>query len=92
MAISGGNFAKPGSRREGEFTIETLKQLLSDDVRLEERSEEHGDQLDGIGEAEIELILDRARLFGEPCTVPTEGKMYDIVAQVVSGGLLGNLE
>ena len=41
MAISGGNFAKPGQRREGEaFTVDVLQHLLSDDVKLDERAED----------------------------------------------------
>lgn len=40
MAISGGNFAKPGQRREGtDFTVDTLKKLLTDDVNLLERAD-----------------------------------------------------
>jgi len=94
MAISGGNFAKPGQRREGtNFTLETLKQLLTDDVNLEERAEnKHSDKLQGISDEELALILDRDALFKEPCAIPSEGKMFDIItANDGSGGMLGEL-
>lgn len=44
MAISGGNFARPGQRRDGggsgsAFTVDVLQQLLADDVNLDERAE-----------------------------------------------------
>jgi hypothetical protein len=45
MAISGGNFARPGQRRDGDgsagaFTVDVLQQLLADDVNLDERAED----------------------------------------------------
>lgn len=91
MAIQGGNFAKPGQRREASsFTAETLKSLLTDDVKLDERSEEAAtDKLNGIGEDELTLIMDREQLFpggkAQPCGIPNEGRMYDIIAQQEAG-------
>jgi len=91
MAIQGGNFAKPGQRREASsFTVETLKSLLQDDVKLDERSEEaNTDKLNGIGENELSLVMDRSRLFpggkAQPCDIPNAGKMYDIIAEQEGG-------
>lgn len=49
------------------------------------------DKCAGISEEELALILDRDRLFGVPCLLPSEGHMYDIVAQAQSGGMLGEM-
>jgi hypothetical protein len=121
MAISGGNFSKPGQRREGtDFTVETLKKLLTDDVNLLERADSSINdkvswtlllllffflvhsivvlrvsfpvQLLGIGDEELYNILDRKALFTEPCPIPSEGEMYDIIALNDGGGILGQLE
>jgi len=93
MAISGGNFAAPGARRK-DFTVDDLKGLLCDDVKLEERAEnENSDKLAGISEEELLSVLDRDRLFAEPCPLKAEGIMYDILAPPDgSGGVLGNLD
>jgi len=90
MTVSGGNFAKPGQRRDGgDFTVETLKALLADDVKLDERGEAVGvDRLAGIDETEIVAIMDRAQLFAEPCKLPIEGKMYDIIVNAGSESML----
>jgi hypothetical protein len=49
------------------------------------------DKCAGISEEELALILDRDRLFGVPCLLPSEGHMYDIVAQAQGGGMLGEM-
>jgi ATP-dependent DNA helicase len=55
MAISGGNFARPGQRRDGEgavggFTVDVLQQLLADDVKLNARAEDAVRVFGGKGE------------------------------------------
>ena len=94
MAISGGNFAKPGQRREEDFTAETLKALLADDVKLEDRAEDvQTDKLAGITDEELVKVMDRGRLFAEPCLLPQEGENYDILKQAQGdAGLLGKME
>lgn len=66
MAITGGNFARPGERGDGgELSAEKLKALLSDDIQdLELKGElEKQDVLKGLSDAELSLIMDRERLF-----------------------------
>jgi hypothetical protein len=40
---------------------------------------------------ELELIMDREKVFADPCLVPTEGHMYDII-QAVDDSLFGGCE
>jgi hypothetical protein len=49
------------------------------------------DKCAGISEEELATILDRDKLFGVPCELPSEGRMYDIVAQSQGGGMLGEM-
>lgn len=49
------------------------------------------DKCAGISEEELAMILDRGRLFGVPCLLPSEGRMYDVVAQAQGGGMLGEM-
>ena len=45
---------------------------------------------DEITEAEFALIMDRKKIFSA-AGIPTEGKMYDVVAKSDGAGLLGDL-
>lgn len=49
-------------------------------------------QLLGIGDEELYRILNRDLLFAEPCSLASEGDMYDIIAINDGGGILGQLE
>ena len=46
-------------------------------------------KLNGIGENELSLMMDRSRLFpggkAQPCDIPNAGKMYDIIAEQEGG-------
>jgi len=92
MAIQGGNFTRPGQRRDGSFTVDTLKNLLDDDVaNIQERASAE-DRTQAISEEELELIMNRDKLFAEPCQIPTDGKMYDIIQQAESApDILGSM-
>jgi ATP-dependent DNA helicase len=104
MAISGGNFAKPGQQRTASsFTIDTLKALLANDVSEIEKRADADDKTQGIGDAELMDILDRDKVFSDwdfevnkpsssPMAIPNEGEMYDIiVTDDGKGGLMGGL-
>ena len=56
MAISGGNFAAPGQRR-GDFTVDDLKGLLTDDVKLDEHAESDGPSEKVRGETHLRWSL-----------------------------------
>jgi hypothetical protein len=49
-----------------------------------------GDDKEALGDDELELVLDREKIFSAK-GIPTEGKMYDVVAASGGGGILGNL-
>jgi ATP-dependent DNA helicase len=109
MAIVGGDYSRAGQRRTGGLTLDRLKQLLADDVRSLQRmggiagtsdARVSEDQLSGltlsteISDEELDLVLDRDRLFSEVTgaePLPREGLMYDVVvdsAEAPSGGIL----
>merc|ERR1712157_76510 len=76
MTITGGDYRKAGVRSRGEFDAEDLGGLLEDDIK-----DLHGKGGElKIDEHELDLILDRKKLFCEgKDKVPTEGLMYDIL-------------
>lgn len=90
MAIVGGDFRKAGSRFRGEFSTMHLTSLLADDIKdLQGRGVdvEHIK----INEDEFNLILDRKRLFSVgKDSIPTEGRMYDVV-DASNGDVLGSM-
>eukprot|EP00616_Rhizochromulina_sp_CCMP1243_P008611 CAMPEP_0118998780 /NCGR_PEP_ID=MMETSP1173-20130426/63245_1 /TAXON_ID=1034831 /ORGANISM="Rhizochromulina marina cf, Strain CCMP1243" /LENGTH=752 /DNA_ID=CAMNT_0006950279 /DNA_START=20 /DNA_END=2278 /DNA_ORIENTATION=- len=93
MAITGGQFSRPGQRSDGEFSVERLRTLLDDDVASMQERASIDDKTVGISEQELELIMDRKQLFAEPCLIPAEGSMYDIVQPAEKGGgILGGMD
>lgn len=90
MTITGGDFRKAGKRSQGDLSFEKLQELLQDDVQdLQGKGQDVEDIK--ISDEEFEMIMDRMRLFDEGAkSVPTEGKMYDIITGETSG--LGSME
>jgi len=88
MAISGGDFRKAGKRSRGAFSVKNLNSLLEDDIK--DFSGRGGDiESHKIDDNEFDVIMNRERLFQEgKDSVPTEGKMYDII-DANKGELLG---
>jgi hypothetical protein len=88
MTIAGGEFKKPGKRSSGEMSFTQLSDLLSDDIKdLQTKGQDEFNV--AISDTEFEMIMDRGTLFEEGAkSIPTEGKMYDVLE---SGGadLLG---
>jgi len=79
MAIAGGDFRKAGKRSRGEFNVNSLNSLLEDDIK---DFSAKGDDIEShkIDDLEFDSIMDRKKLFAEgTASVPTEGKMYDII-------------
>ena len=104
MAVSGGNFSKPGQQRTAQsFTLDTLRNLLADDVNAIDKRAEVEDQTEGIGDRELTDILDRKKVFsdwnfetnrlsGKPMLIPNEGEMYDVITtDDGKGGIMGGL-
>ena len=90
MTIVGGDFRKAGRRSRGDINAEALSNLLKNDIQ--DLHAKGGDVEDvKIDEHEFDMILDRKRLFmtGD-ASVPTEGKMYDII-EAANGDLLGDM-
>ena len=96
MCVSGGNFARPGKRTGNtKITVDDLRNLLSDDVANLSGRGTADNKYEGIGETELEMIMDRQRLFGDwkadgfstlasgvnstKDPVPPEGQYYDII-------------
>jgi len=85
MAITGGDFKRAGMRSDPNFSVDNLRQLLSDDVNMAQRliksSQDGVDAFDQpqISDHELNLILDRERIFHETDPIPPEGVMYDVV-------------
>ena len=110
MTMHGGDFRKAGKRAGSQLTLPYLRQLLEDDVRnldrmmtcttttknLKSVGKKGDERLGDIPQDELDMLLDRDRLFvtvnandqealaGMQVDVvnmiPTEGTMYDIVA------------
>lgn len=79
MTIAGGEFKKPGGRASGSLSFKELSTLLSDDIR---DLQAKGGDIENvrIDDNEFDLIMDRTRLFAEgDASIPTEGKMYDVL-------------
>mgnify|MGYP007048847007 CR=1 FL=1 len=49
-----------------------------------------GDDKEAVSDEELALVLDRKKIFSAK-GIPTEGKMYDVVAKSDGAGLLGDL-
>ncbi|KAJ8612137.1 hypothetical protein CTAYLR_002446 [Chrysophaeum taylorii] len=105
MAIAGGDFKRAGQRSTTkDLSLDTLRTLLADDVDMASRVTNERAAVDAvdddedlyrddpqINDAELDLILDRNKIFSET-SIPLEGKMYDVVHDSgPSGGLLANL-
>mmetsp|Transcript_15154 Transcript_15154/g.46849 ORF Transcript_15154/g.46849 Transcript_15154/m.46849 type:complete len:589 (-) Transcript_15154:74-1840(-) len=92
MAVTGGDYNKAGRRSRGELTTQGLRTLLDDDVNIASRIADQGSgAAEGeLTEAELELVMDRTKIFSEE-SIPTEGKMYDVVAGANGAGLLADL-
>jgi ATP-dependent DNA helicase len=88
MTIAGGDFRKAGKRSLGNMTFEKLESLLQSDIQdLQGRSQDVEDVK--ISDEEFDMIMDRKRLFESgPGAIPTEGKMYDVIA-AAGGDMLG---
>merc|ERR1712157_124839 len=93
MAIVGGDFRKAGLRSRGSFDHQTLKSLLSDDIKdLQTKGASDNGAIIQIDDQEFDAIMDRSKLFQEgDDALPKEGKMYDIIDSVQEG-LLGAIE
>jgi ATP-dependent DNA helicase len=91
MTIVGGDFRKAGRRSRGEISFDQLNQLLQSEIK--DLTTKGGDVEDiKIDEDEFEMIMDRKKLFTKgPGSVPTEGKMYDII-EPEGGEILGSME
>jgi len=89
MAIVGGDFRSAGTRSKGDFSAQDLCNLLKDDIQ--DLQGKGGDLVElRIQEDELDLILDRKKLFAEgDQKIPSEGKMYDILDASVVGEVLG---
>jgi hypothetical protein len=88
MTITGGDFRKAGKRSQGDLSFEKLQELLQNDVQdLQAKGQDVEDIK--ISDEEFDMIMDRKRLF-EDNSIPTEGKMYDIITGETSG--LGSME
>jgi ATP-dependent DNA helicase len=93
MAVTGGDYNKAGRRSKGALTSDGLRALLDNDMNIAQRvAGMTGDDKEALNDEELELVLDRTKIFSEQ-GIPTEGKMYDVVAGGSGGGgdLLGNL-
>jgi hypothetical protein len=90
MTIAGGDFRRAGRRTTGDFTFESLNNLLSSEIK--DMHSKGGDVEDvRIGDDEFESIMDRKRLFSAGADAPaTEGKMYDLI-DAVGGDVLGTM-
>ena len=90
MAISGGDFRRGGQRSTGNFTVDKLDSLLADDIK--DLQAKGGDiESIKIDDDEFDAIMDRKRLFHDgESSIPTEGKMYDIIDQN-KGEVLGSM-
>ena len=76
---------------QGDLTTDGLRALLDSDVNIAQRvAGMTGDDKEALGDDELELVLDREKIFSAK-GIPTEGKMYDVVAASGGGGILGNL-
>ena len=88
MTITGGDFRKAGKRSQGDLSFEKLQELLQNDVQdLQAKGQDVEDIK--ISDEEFDMIMDRKRLFDES-SIPTEGKMYDIITGETAG--LGSME
>ena len=88
MTITGGDFRKAGKRSQGDLSFEKLQELLQNDVQdLQAKGQDVEDIK--ISDEEFDMIMDRKRLFDEN-SIPTEGKMYDIITGETAG--LGSME
>ena len=85
MTIAGGDFRKAGHRSQGDMTFENLQNLLQSDIQdLQGRGTNDVEDIK-ISDEEFEWIMNRKKLFGEgDKTIPSEGKMYDVIS--ASGG------
>merc|ERR1719197_1595351 len=91
MAVTGGDYNKAGRRSRGDLTTDGLRALLDSDVNIAQRvAGMTGDDKEALSDEELELVLDREKIFSAK-GIPTEGKMYDVVAASGGGGILGNL-
>jgi len=91
MAVTGGDYNKAGRRSRGDLTTDGLRALLDSDVNIAQRvAGMTGDDKEALSDEELALVLDRKKIFSAK-GIPTEGKMYDVVAASGGGGILGNL-
>merc|ERR1719231_483079 len=65
MAVTGGDYNKAGRRSRGDLTLDSLRNLLSDDVKIATRLSSQDDAQDAndISEDEFRLITDRTKIF-----------------------------
>jgi ATP-dependent DNA helicase len=99
MTIHGGDFGKAGQRSGASLTIKRLRQLLADDVNLGKRMEgksvaasKKGGISEGeISEDELNLIMDRDKVFSANNDFTEEGDMFDVVKQE-DGGILMSIQ
>lgn len=90
MTIAGGDFRKAGRRTAGDMTFEKLQSLLESDIQdLQAKGADIEDIK--ISDDEFDMIMNRERLFelGDN-SIPSEGKMYDIL-DAGSGDMLGSM-
>eukprot|EP00617_Octactis_speculum_P012192 CAMPEP_0185778214 /NCGR_PEP_ID=MMETSP1174-20130828/91865_1 /TAXON_ID=35687 /ORGANISM="Dictyocha speculum, Strain CCMP1381" /LENGTH=747 /DNA_ID=CAMNT_0028466847 /DNA_START=43 /DNA_END=2289 /DNA_ORIENTATION=- len=95
MAITGGNFSRPGQRNKTKMSLESLKALLADDVSDLQGRADAEDLTNGISNEELSLVLDRPRLFELDGSegIPPEGAFYDVlkVSDTEDGGILSSM-
>ena len=73
MVIAGGDFREGGQRSKGKLTEASLAKLLDDDLKNTDVEDIK------ISDEELELIMNRKKLFGKKSKVEVEGKMYSIL-------------
>merc|ERR1719231_92494 len=85
MAVTGGDYNKAGRRSRGDLTTAGLRALLDDDINIAQRIADDGDRgsAEELDDAEFALVTNRAKIFGVG-GIPTEGKMYDVVANAAT--------
>merc|ERR1711937_86269 len=72
----------------GSVEISMMEKQISK-KKLERMAVTGGDK-EALSDEELALVLDRKKIFSAK-GIPTEGKMYDVVAASGGGGILGNL-
>lgn len=92
MTIAGGDFRKGGRRSQGDINVDYLGSLLQSDIKnLDTKGTDDVEDIK-IDEDEFDRIMDRKTLFAAgKDSIPTEGKMYDVVDNA-TGDLLGKVD